>query len=202
MAVGGGEMLPLAQIEQGIKEAVHALGRPYIAEVKTYAGEFDFNDDADFANVVKRFPAVWTTFDGSGKPEKLGARKYKIPLTFSVMVGARSIRTEETSRHGVEVNGQMVEVGTFQLVNDVIGAVLGLSFVESMRPLELGQLRTIFNTKTRSEAVSVLAQSFSTDVTICVPDREDDAAQYIERINIDYVQDDRLLLGDLVELAP
>lgn len=196
-------MLPLAQIEQGIKDAIKALNRPYIADIKTYAGDFDFNDDREFAQVVKRFPAVWTTFDGSGKPEKLGARKYKIPLTFSVIVGARSIRSEESSRHGTTVGGEVVDVGTFGLINDVLAAVLAQNFgIESIRPFELGQLRTIFNTKTQSEAVSVLAQSFTTDCTVCVPDREADAAQYIERINIDYVQDHQVLLGDLVELTP
>jgi phage gp37-like protein len=192
-------MLPLAQIEQRIKDAIKALNRPYIADIKTYAGDFDFNDDRDFAQVVQRFPAVWTTFDGSGKPEKLGARKYKIPLTFSVMVGARSIRTEETARHGVNIDGQMVSVGTFQLLDDVIRAVLGQQFgITSIRPMELGAIRTIFNTKAQSEAVSVLAQSFTTECTLSVPDPESDTAQYIERISMDYVQDDRVLLGDLV----
>jgi phage gp37-like protein len=199
--VGGGDMLPLAQIEQAIKDAIHALNRPYLKEIKTYAGDFDFNDDREFAQVVKRFPAVWTTFDGSGKPEKLGARKYKIPLTFSVIVGARSIRSEESSRHGTTVGGEVVDVGTFGLVNDVLAAVLAQNFgIEAIRPFELGQLRTIFNTKTQSEAVSVLAQSFTTDCTICVRTDEDNTAEYIEKVNIDYIHADRVIAGDLVEV--
>lgn len=195
-------MLPLAQIEQAIKDAVQALNRPYIAEIKTYAGEFDFSDDREFAQVVQRFPAVWTTFDGSGKPERLSARRYTVPLTFSVIVGARSIRSEESARHGASL-GTGVDVGSFTLVNDVLAAVLGRSFsIAGLRPFELGALRTIFNTKTQGEAVSVLAQSFTTECTLVVPDADAAAdAQYIERVSIDYMQDARVLAGDVVELA-
>lgn len=199
--VGGGDMLPLAQIEQAIKDAIHALKRPYIATIATYAGDFDFDHDRDFAQVVSRFPAVWTTFDGSGNPEKLGANKTKIPLKFSVIVGARSIRSEESSRHGTTVSGALVDVGTFQLINDVMEAIQGNNFgICNIKPFEIGQLRTIFNTKTQNEAVSVLSLSITTDCTISIRKEEDNTAEYIEKVNIDYISADRVIAGDLVEV--
>lgn len=197
-------MLPFAEIEQGIKDALQALQRPYIAEIKTYGGWFDVGDDREFAQVVSRFPAVWTTFEGAGKPKRLSARKYQMPLTFTVLVGARSIRTEETARHGVTVDGQQVEVGSFQLLNDVVAALLGQKLSACSTALEIGQVNTLFNTKTQKEAVSVLAISWHTDATIVTPDSEAEAADWLERVNIDYLlqpQDDVPDAADLVQLT-
>lgn len=177
----------LSAIEQAIKDAVQALERPYIAEIKTYGGEFD----EDLSNVVRRLPAVWTTFEGSGTPEQLSARKFKLSLVFVVLVGARSIRSEETTRHGAEAAGETISVGTFQLTQDVQYALIGRDFAEfgivGLSPFTPGKIRTIFNTKTRTDGLSVLAQEWHTSFTLVTPDREAEAAEYLERININYL---------------
>ncbi|AZN69304.1 DUF1834 family protein [Acinetobacter haemolyticus] len=112
--------MDLSAIEQGIKDAIKSLDRKYIAAIETYGGEFD----EDLAAVVRRFPAVWTTFGSAGKPEQLSARKFRVPLVFVTLVGARSLRNEEAARHGLTENGQLVSVGTFQLLQDVQLALL------------------------------------------------------------------------------
>lgn len=193
----------LSNIEQGIKDAINALGRDYIAVVATYGGEFDDG----LENVVRRFPAVWTTFEASGKPEQLSARKFKLPLVFITVVGARNLRNEEATRHGTEINGQTVEVGTFQLLQDVQSALLNRDLkdfgVDGIAPLTPGKISTIFNTKTRSDAISVLSQEWHTHLIIHAPDREADSAEWLERININYLfkpGDDVVDASDQVEL--
>ncbi len=198
-------MFDLGAIEQGIKDAVKALNRSYIAEIKTYGGEFDVGDERDFAQVVSKFPAVWTTFAGSGRPEPRGAKKWHIPLTFTVLVGARSIRTEETARHGVTVNGEVKDVGTFQLLRDVYTALCGKKLGLAINPFEPGKIGTIFNTKTEREAASVLSFEWNTSVLVCTPNPEEDAADWLERVNVDYLfqpDDDVPDVSDVIELQP
>jgi phage gp37-like protein len=174
----------LGRIEQGIKDALAALQRPYIAEIRTYGGEFD----SELAQVVKRFPAIWVTFGGAGSPDSQRASGFRMPLTWVVLVAAKSLRTEETARHGaVDGSGQVLSVGTFELLRDVAVALtrndLGLP-IEALRP---GRVRTIFNTQTNGEAVSVLSWEWHTHAWLAVPDRDAGADHWLERVNVDYV---------------
>lgn len=198
--------LDLATIEQGIKdvmaEQVHHKKWPWIREIKTYGGEFD-DDTLAF---VKTFPAIWVTFVGSGSPKKTSHNKTVYPLTFAVLVGSRSVRNEEAGRHGAGSN-----IGTFEMLNRVQNLMIGndLSQVDvvGLAELELGKTKTIFNTATRSQSLSVLAQEFTTAYTITASDRDRTEAEtetYIERINVDYYFDPKDFgladASDLVEL--
>ncbi len=162
----------LVAIEQGIKDAIIALNRSYIAEVATYGGEFDEN----LAESVRRFPAVWVTFSGANpRPSSTSKRRWHVDLTFVVLVGARSIRNEETTRHGdFNTSGQLVEVGTFQLLKDVQTALLGKDLSLPIKPLEMGRITTLFNTRLQNEAVSVLAQEYKTSLLVGVDDEDGD----------------------------
>ncbi|PTQ91270.1 DUF1834 family protein [Agitococcus lubricus] len=177
----------LVAIEQGIKDAVKALNRPYIAEIATYGGEFD----EGLAESVKRFPAVWVTFSGANpRPSSTSKRKWHVDLTFVVLVGSRSIRNEETTRHGAfTVGGQFVEVGTFQLLKDVQIALLGKDLSLQIKPLEMGRITTLFNTRLQNQAVSVLAQEYKTSLLVGVDDEDGDgenAAPILLNIGMDY----------------
>ena len=162
----------LVVIEQKIKDAIKYLNRPYIAEIATYGGEFDDG----LAESVRRFPAVWVTFSGGNpRPSSTSKRKWHMDLTFVVLVGARSIRNEETTRHGAfNIGGQLVEVGTFQLLEDVQIALLGKDLSLPIKPLEMGRITTIFNTRLQNEAVSVLAQEYKTSLLVGVDDEDGD----------------------------
>jgi len=198
-------MLDLSIIEQAMKDvmAQQVKGRkwPWIREIKTYGGEFD----DDITAIIKAFPAIWVTFDGSKTPEKTSANKTKMPVTFVVLVGNRSVRNEEAQRHGAGA-----DIGTFQMLKHVqqllTGNDLSSQGVNGLAHLELGRVKTIFNTSTRGQSLSVLAQEFTTSYTITASDRVREEAEeesYIERININYHFDPKdygFIESDLVEL--
>ena len=198
-------MLDLSIIEQAIKDVMAQQIRdkkwPWIREVKTYGGEFD----EDISAIVKAFPAIWVTFDGSKTPEKTSLNKTKMPITFVVLVGNRSVRNEESQRHGAGRN-----IGTFQMLDHVqqllTGNDLSSQELKGLAPLELGRIKTIFNTSTRSQSLSVLAQEFTTSYTIEASDRvREEAAEeaWLEKININYHFDPKdfgVFESDLVEL--
>ncbi|WP_448761474.1 phage protein Gp37 [Acinetobacter tandoii] len=200
--------LNLSQIEQGIKAAIAALGRPYIASIETYGGEFD----AGLSDVVRRFPAIWTTFGGAGKAIQVSARKFKRPLTFVTLVGAKSLRNEEATRHNIEDdNGQHFSVGTFQLLSDVERALLNNNLkrfgVLGVDPFELGKLEKVYDTKTKEAAISVFAQHWHTNFTVTKSaadwDVDADDAEWMQAVNINYFfkpQDDMKDSSDLVQL--
>lgn len=198
-------MLDLSIIEQAMKDVMAQQVKdrkwPWIREIKTYGGEFD----DDITAIIKAFPAIWVTFDGSKTPEKTSANKTKMPVTFVVLVGNRSVRNEEAQRHGAGA-----DIGTFQMLNYVqqllTGNDLSSQGVNGLGSLELGRVKTIFNTSTRGQSLSVLAQEFTTSYTITASDRVREEAEeesYIERININYHFDPKdfgLFESDLVEL--
>lgn len=200
-------MLDLSIIEQAIKDEMAQQIRDkkwsWIREIKTYGGEFD----AGITAIINAFPAIWVTFEGSKTPEKTSANKTKMPVTFVVLVGNRSVRNEESQRHGAGA-----DIGTFQMLRNVqqllTGNDLSSQGVVGLAPLELGRVKTIFNTSARSQSLSVLAQEFITQYTITASDhvREEAAEEaWLERININYHFDPKdfgIFESDLVELKP
>lgn len=198
-------MLNLSIIEQAIKDEmaqqIQEKRWPWIREIYTYGGEFDDDMDA----IIRHFPAIWVTFDGSKTPEKISVNKTKMPITFVVLVGAESVRNEESQRHGAGV-----DIGTFQMLHNVQQLLTGNDLsgqeLKGLAPLELGRVKTIFNTSTRSQSLSVLAQEFTTSYTITASDRvREEAAEeaWLERININYHFDPKdfgVFESDLVKL--
>ena len=176
--------LNLSIIEQAIKDLIKAQNWDYVREIKTYGGDFDDDINA----VIRRFPAIWITFQGSKSPEKISHNKTRIPVTFVVLVGSYSVRNEETQRQG-----DAVSIGTYQMLSDIQNLLtendLSSQSIKGLEPLELGRIKTIFNTKTKDDSISVLSQEFHTSYVLVASDRDRiDAATdaYIHRINIDY----------------
>jgi len=203
----------LAQIEQGIKDTLHAYnvehGGGFVRGIKSYAGDFDSESEDEFAQVVASFPAIWVTFKSSAKPTKVGAKKRERPYVFTVLVAANSGRREETSRQGAyKADGTMLNVGSYQLVELVENALLGHRLGLAVNPLEAGEITMLFNSKTQNQVVSVLAYDFHTSATIADPDREVDVP-YIESVDVDYIyfdtagnatNDPRVLAQDVIHL--
>lgn len=200
-------MLNLSIIEQAIKDEMAAQitskAWPWIREIKTYGGEFD----DDISAIIKAFPAIWITFDGSLNPKRTTANKTEYPIKFVVLVGARSLRNEESQR-----NGAGADIGTYQMLDYVQRLLtnndLSSQGVIGLAPLELGRTKTIFNTSTKGQSISVLAQEFSTSYVIAASNRireEETTEGYIHKINFDYYfepSDGVKDAGDLVELKP
>ncbi len=198
-------MINLSVVEQGFKDVMAKQITDkkwlWVREIKTYAGEFDEGLTA----IIKAFPAIWVVFEGSGIPQKISYNKTKYPVKFVVLVGARSVRNEEARRQGA---GR--DIGTYEMLDRVkrllIGNNLSSVGVTGLEPLELGRTKTIFNTKTREQSISVLSQEFTTEYTITASDRDREEAEEIgeiHRINVDYCfkpSDDVPDESDLVEL--
>ncbi|MDN7916145.1 DUF1834 family protein [Burkholderia cepacia] len=129
-----------------------------VSEVKTYGGEFD-SDELD--SVVRRFPAAWVTFGGVPRtdPHSTSRSKWKSEAIFVVMVGARSVRSEESSRHGGPAKA---EVGTNLLISCVRHLLNQQDMGLPIRHFAPGPIRTIFNTQVRGDAMSVYALEFRT----------------------------------------
>ena len=197
--------LDLGTIEQAIKDVlakqVQSRAWDWIREIKTYGGEFD----DDISTIVNHFPAIWVAFVGSGTPKKSSHNKTEYPITFVVLVGAQSVRNEEARRHGAGS-----DIGTFAMLHHVqnllIGNDLSSEGVKGLSPLELGKTKTIFNTKTRSQSISVLSQELTTQYTITASDRyREEAAteSEIHKVNFDYYfqpNDTHVDESDLVNL--
>ncbi|OTG87698.1 hypothetical protein B9T31_04155 [Acinetobacter sp. ANC 4558] len=196
--------LDLGTIEQAIKAAMAEQIKNghwrWVKEIKTYGGEFD----DDLLEIVKIFPAIWISFVGSGSPEKISYNKIQYPITFVVLVGSRSVRNEESRRHGAGT-----DIGTYTMLKNVqellIENDLSSQNIQGLAPLKLGKTKTIFNTKTRGQSISVLSQEFTTQYVITASERDREEAltdTIIERINFDYVfeQSGVPIASDLVEL--
>ena len=199
----------LAQIEQGIKDTLHAYnvehGGGFVRGIKSYAGDFDSESPDEFAQVVASFPAIWVTFKSSSKPKKLGAKKRERDYVFTVIVAANSGRREETSRQGAfKADGSMLSVGSYQLIELVENALLGSRMGLKIDPLDAGEISMLFNSKAKDQVVSVLAYDWHTSATIADPDREADTP-WLETINVDYVyfdnDDEQLLATDHINLT-
>lgn len=153
----------IAIIETAIIDLIKATPLPYkLATVASYGGELD----DELENVVRSFPAVWVTFSGGAKPERTGNRTWRVPCTFSVLCGVRSPRSEQATRHGLTLNGVAVEVGVYQMLADVRSLLLNSDLGMSIAPFAPGAVRTLYNTKLRTEAMAVFGQEWHTSFVL------------------------------------
>jgi len=167
----------ITQIEDGILSLLTSVndGRLgyKLASIDTYGGEFD----DDLAEVIRCLPGVWVVYAGGGKPVPYGTsrQKWKMPATFAVMVGARSVRSEPFSRRGLEVNGQVKEVGAYTLLKDTRKLLLNQDFGLEIERLAPGAVKTLYNLKMNKTSLSVFAQEWHT-AFIVGPETVDQAA--------------------------
>lgn len=158
-------MLIFAQLEDAVINRVKtasdssALGYR-LASIGSYGGEFD---DETFFTQVRSFPAVWVTVGGD-KPKKISAKVWECNLTLAVMVGTRNVRGERFTRQGA-----VGEVGSYQLAQDVRDLLAGQDFERMVSGLDIGPLRTLFNTRQGNQARSVLALEFACRYTYRTP---------------------------------
>lgn len=147
----------IIQTERAICERLRqGLGRMSSA-VRSYGGELDGEPD----EIARQLPAVWVTFGGIQKTENanVGKRKYKAHGRFVVIVGERSVRSEEASRQG---GPGLNEVGTYRLVAAVRRLLSGQDMALPIAHLIPGRVRTLFNTQLERQALSVFACEFDT----------------------------------------
>lgn len=149
MIIANTELAIVARLRQGLGTMVH--------DVYSYGGELD----GEPAEIVRQLPAAWVTFGGIQKTENtnLTKRKYTVAGRFVVIVGDRNLRNENAARLGGPGRG---EVGTYRLVTAVRRLLSGQDMKLPIRHLIPGRVRTLFNTKVESAAMSVFACEFDT----------------------------------------
>ena len=148
----------ITAVENGIVARLkQGLGK-MVREVATYGGEFD---DDGLAEVVRRFPAAWVTFGGVKKTVPVGTSrdKWKAESVFVVMVGARSVRNEVSSRQG---GALPTEIGTNLLIYGVRRLLTQQDLGLPIREFMPGAVKTLFNTRLQREAFSVFGCEFHT----------------------------------------
>ena len=196
----------IGQIEDAILARIRAAndGRLgyRIATLETYGGEFD----DELAQVVRRLPGLWVVYAGGGKPVSYGSSKtkWKMPATFAVMVGARSVRGEPFSRRGVESAGAVLEVGSYRMLEDARRILLNQDFNLPIARFEPGAVKTLYNVRMNGLVLSVFAQEWHT-AFIVEPESADAGNPDWLRIGLNYhlaPDDGKADASDLVTLNP
>lgn len=144
----------VTRVEDAIIAAVQKARFGYsLREVTSYGGQLD----EGLEQVVRVLPAVWVTFGGSAKPRKVGPDKWKVPCTFVVLVGSRSVSKEAATRHG-----DSGTPGTYRMLSDVAGLLAGQDLGLPIEAFEPGAVKTLYNSKLSSQAMSVFSHEFHT----------------------------------------
>lgn len=169
----------IAEIEDAVINAVRSASLGYrLAEVASYGGQYD----EDLNQVVRSFPAVWVVFGGSAKPQKIGPDKWKVPCTFVVLVGSRSVAKEAATR-----KGDSGAPGTYRMLEDVAGLLVGQDLGLAIAEFEPGAVKTLFSTRLNSQAVSVFSQEFHTAyIQKGKVQRAAEAAPDLQTVGLDY----------------
>lgn len=153
-------MWPVAKIESSIVERIRSARLPYLRFVGSYGGELM----GDWQEVVRAVPAVWVAFAGSAEPapKNTANTRFVARLTYSTIVAARSVRSEEACRRGGPAS-----VGSYRMLDDVATLLcmqdFGLDGVDYLRP---GRVRSLFSAKIQGQALSVFSQEWSASVVI------------------------------------
>lgn len=113
--------------------------------------------DDNLPAAVKDYPAGWTVWKGWAPGEAHGDGTATVTAAFGLVVAAASLRNSRAERFGVEG-----EVGSYQLVADACGLLMGQSFGLPMSGLELGACRPIGLAK---NPASIKASFFLIDFT-------------------------------------
>lgn len=183
----------IADIETAIIARIKsAAGMRYLRSVESYGGQFD----DDTFDVVRVLPAVWVTFAGASKPVQTGENRFLKSATFAVMCGARSVRSERTTRH----DGPAGEVGAYTILQDVETLLLMQDLGMAVDYLRPGAVRTLYNTRLRSNGLAVFAQEWHTKYVVTKP--TDDEVDFL-RVGLNYnlkPGDDKPDASDLVTL--
>lgn len=126
--------------------------------VKSYHGELS----GDINQIVRTLPAAWVIFGGKTRRRAFdGATHIEWELRYSVIVGAKSLRNEASSRLGADDR-----VGSYQIIDDLEGLLSGETLGLEMSPLVPERVIAISNNKSDRDIASIYALELSTVATI------------------------------------
>ena len=152
-----------AQVEIAIQERLRAASRLGVLGYTLRATDsLPIDIDDRLGEYVNDFPAAWTVFNGwTVKTERSGGGAV-IEVRYSVVCAARNLRSEGAARHGA--GG---EVGTYQMVADVVGLILGNHLGLDVAPLTLGPCQNLYSGAVQGKLkASLFGVTFTTSMTI------------------------------------
>ncbi|MDB5432425.1 MAG: Mu-like prophage FluMu protein gp37 [Caulobacter sp.] len=110
--------------------------------------------DERLAEYVKDFPAAWSVFSGATLVESYSSGAAKVEGSFAIVVAATNLRNEAQARHG----GAAGEIGSYQLVSDAAGLLLGQELGLDIEAVAFRAITTLYSGKMIGERrASVLA---------------------------------------------
>ncbi|MBM3618652.1 MAG: DUF1834 family protein [Alphaproteobacteria bacterium] len=146
-------MKMLGDIENAIVDRINAAALGYkLTKVATYGGEFD---DA-LGVVIRNFPAVLTVCKGVTPLKELNT-SVEVRATVSVFCCAKSLRNEESARHG-----NIDAPGTYQIMEDVAKLLFKQQLGLNISPLQFAGQFPLLNEKETGQMASVYVMEFST----------------------------------------
>ncbi|MCF7963975.1 MAG: DUF1834 family protein [Methylobacter tundripaludum] len=169
-----------AQIEDAMLELIKTQSFGYsIKTVASYGGELSGDANA-IALMLPRFPAVWVTFKGEGKPISYDTarKRWLVPATFSVFAATRNARGELEGR-----KGNAFEVGAYQIINDIRQLFVGRDLGPGIDVINPGGIKVLFNTAIKGNCIVCYAVELTTKYYIV---RSEPDAPDLLRIGIDY----------------
>lgn len=152
-----------AQVETAIQERLTAASKTGVLGYKLRAvASLPADVDDRLKEYVNDFPAAWTVFGGWNVQTERSGGGAVIEARYSVILAARNLRSEQAARHGA--GG---DVGTYQMVADVVGLLLGNDLGLEVKPLTLGPCQNLYSGAVQGELkVSLFGVSFTTTMTI------------------------------------
>lgn len=148
---------PVGQVENAmvarLTAATRASGQ---LKAESYGGQLD----DELFGWVRSLPAVWVTFDAVTEFKRMGRRTFKVKGSFEVLTAQRNL-VQDDRRLNAEAKGR--DVGVYELVEQnklaLVNQDLGLA-IQGFTP---GAIRSVMKGVVNREAITVLAQSFSTE---------------------------------------
>lgn len=158
----------IAQVENAIIERLSAASRLGVLGYSLRLVETLPTDlDDRLAQYVQSFPAAWVAFGGWPQAVDMGQGEVQAEdALFHVIVGAGSLRNEKAQRHGDGAG----EVGSYQLVADVLGLLSGLSFGLPMSGLKPGRCTPLYSGATQDKRkASLFGLAFTSRLDLTTP---------------------------------
>ncbi|NBB51501.1 DUF1834 family protein [Rhizobium sp. CRIBSB] len=152
-----------AQIELAIQERLRAASRLGLLGYALRSVEsLPIDVDDRLKEYVAAFPAAWTVFGGWSVRTQRSGGGAVIEARYSVICAASNLRSERAARHGA--GG---DVGTYQMIADVTGLLLGNGLGLPVGPLVLGDCQNLYTGKLQGELkASLYGVSFTSTLTL------------------------------------
>lgn len=152
-----------AQVETAMLERLSAASSANVLGYSLRTVEsLPIDIDERLKEVVNDFPAAWTVFGGwTVKTDRSGGGAV-VEARYSVICAAQNLRSERAARFG-----EASDVGSYQMVWDVIGLLLGNDLGLPVGPLVLGPCQNLYAGKTQADLkLSLFGVTFTTTFAI------------------------------------